>query len=91
MTSHDVNLRLATLETKIDLIDGRINELTETIAEAMKLFSHSESSTHIESTEKRFQSHLADTTGIQSRYRGAILATGRVEAHRSIKANYGTA
>ena len=80
MSDNDFNQRLTSLETKIDLVDGRINELTETIAEAMKLFSHSESSAHIESTEKRFQSNLKNTQGIQSRYRGAFFAAGGVKA-----------
>lgn len=77
MTSHDVNQRLNSLDAKIDLLDGRITELTDTIAEAMELFSHSESSVQIESTERRFQSHIEDTTGIQSRYRGTIFTTYR--------------
>ena len=69
--------RIDELENKLDEMNGRIDTLTNTIAEAMKLFSHSESSTHIELTERRFQSSLKDTTGIQSRYRSTQFGTIR--------------
>ena len=66
----DSTNRISDLETKIDSMNGRIDSLTATLEEAMILFSHSESSQQIELTERRFQSSLKNTTGIQSRYRG---------------------
>lgn len=71
----DFDTRLVTLESKID-------HLTDTLAEAMKLFSHSESSEHIELTERRFQINLKDTEGIQSRYRGAEYSVSGIEIQR---------
>lgn len=65
----DFDLRLGELESKIDSVDGRIDKLTQTLEDAMILFSHSDSSKNIEVTERRFQSSLTDTTGIQSRYK----------------------
>lgn len=73
--SEDFEDRLVALEEKIDGINGRFDTLTATIEEAMILFSHSESSVHAEQTERRFRSHLKDTQGIQSRYRGTVYAT----------------
>ena len=72
-TPTDFDERITSLEAKID-------DLTTTIEEAMKLFSHSESSVHAEQTERRFQRNLSDTQGIQSRYRGASLSAWGVES-----------
>lgn len=79
MTSNDFDQRLTSLETKLDTMNGTINDLTTTIEEAMKLFSHSESSVQLELTEKRFQSNLKNTAGIQSRYRTYPFSAYRVE------------
>lgn len=75
MTSYtptDFDERLTSLEDKVD-------SLITTIEEAMILFSHSESSQHIEQTDRRFQSTLKSLEGITSRYSGTTYAAWGVE------------
>lgn len=71
--------------TNLDDINGRIDELTVTLEKALVLFSHSESSAHVELTERRFQSDCTNIAGIESRYRGAQLSITGIEIQRDFE------